>query len=80
MKTFVPNQHQNKPKMCLSYQIKYSSARAQELASEYKSAHGLMIVFRKDACNFNLRWSPDEYANCIVKTYDLTPEIAIDFG
>ena len=49
--TFVPNQHQNDPKMFLSYQNKDFSAHAWELATGYKSefsaphAHGLVYKF-----------------------------------
>ena len=43
-------------------------------------AHEGSYFFRKDAYIFNSGKSLDEYANCNVETYGLTPEIAIDFG
>ena len=64
----MPNQHQNDPKMYLSYKIQHFSAHARELCSGYKSAfpvppaRGLVVVSTR-RIHFSLGRSPNEYAN-----------------
>ena len=70
------SQHQNDPKMFLSYQIQDCRAQALELASGHKGAFSMphvrgLLIFRekKNAYILTLEDRPIEYANCNVETY-----------